>query len=62
MAGGDGGVQGRAAKERWEEGEKWEEGEGGIKNVEIQIVKNREIKLPAASRNFEKVPPDANVI
>jgi len=37
--------------------EKWEEGEGGIKNVEIQIVKNREITLPAANRNFEKVPP-----
>ncbi|MBS1950920.1 MAG: hypothetical protein OJF59_003310 [Cytophagales bacterium] len=35
--------------------EKW--GEGEIEKVEIQITKNRQITLPQASRNFEKVPP-----
>ena len=40
--------------------EKWEEGEGGIKNVEFRIVKDRQITLPAtANRNFEKIPPRA---
>lgn len=34
----------------------WEK-DGEIENVEIEIVKDREIKLPAASRNFEKIPP-----
>ena len=33
----------------------WTEGE--IENVEIEIVKEREITLPAADRNFEKIPP-----
>ncbi|UII31533.1 hypothetical protein LVD17_24880 [Fulvivirga ulvae] len=33
------------------------ENDGEIENVEIEIVKDREIKLPAASRNFEKIPP-----
>jgi hypothetical protein len=33
----------------------WEEGE--IENVEIEIVKERQITLPKASRNFEKIPP-----
>ncbi|NOT76134.1 MAG: hypothetical protein HOP08_14500 [Cyclobacteriaceae bacterium] len=38
--------------------EKWEkEGEGEIKDVEIEIVKDRKIVLPRASRNFQKVPP-----
>jgi hypothetical protein len=31
--------------------------DGGVENVEIEIVKERQIVLPAASRNFEKVPP-----
>lgn len=36
----------------------WEkEGEGEIKDVEIEIVKDRQIVLPRASRNFDKVPP-----
>lgn len=35
--------------------EKW--GEGEIEKVEIEIVKERQIVLPKASRNFEKVPP-----
>ncbi|GAA0894790.1 TonB-dependent receptor [Fulvivirga kasyanovii] len=33
------------------------ENDGEIENVEIEIVKDREIKLPAANRNFEKIPP-----
>jgi hypothetical protein len=35
--------------------EKW--GEGEIEKVEIEIVKERQITLPKANRNFEKVPP-----
>jgi hypothetical protein len=35
---------------------KWTE-DGEIENVEIEIVKEREITLPSASRNFEKIPP-----
>ncbi len=38
--------------------EKWEkEGEGEIKDVQIEIVKNRQIVLPRANRNFDKVRP-----
>ena len=37
--------------------EKW--GEGEIQSVEIEIVKDRQISLPKANRNFEKVPPRA---
>jgi len=37
------------------EKEKW--GEGEIEKVEIEIVKERQIVLPAANRNFEKVSP-----
>ena len=33
----------------------WTDGE--IENVEIEIIKEREITLPAADRNFEKIPP-----
>jgi hypothetical protein len=33
------------------------EGEGEIQKVEIEIVKERQIVLPQANRNFEKVPP-----
>lgn len=36
--------------------EQWES-EGEIENVEIEIIKERQIVLPKASRNFEKVPP-----
>ncbi len=35
---------------------KWAE-EGEIENVEIEIVKERQITLPSANRNFEKIPP-----
>jgi hypothetical protein len=35
--------------------EKW--GEGEIQSVEIEIVKDRQISLPKANRNFEKIPP-----
>jgi len=34
-------------------------GEGEIEKVEIEIVKNREVTVPQAARNFEKVPPRA---
>ncbi|MBK5278062.1 MAG: TonB-dependent receptor [Bacteroidia bacterium] len=36
--------------------EQWES-EGEIENVEIEILKERQIVLPRAIRNFEKVPP-----
>lgn len=32
-------------------------GQGEIEKVEIEIVKNREISVPQADRNFEKIPP-----
>lgn len=35
--------------------EKW--GEGEIEKVEIQITKEKQITLPQANRNFEKIPP-----
>ncbi|GHN01331.1 hypothetical protein WSM22_28200 [Cytophagales bacterium WSM2-2] len=38
-----------------DEKEKW--GEGEIQKVEIAITKDRQITVPQASRNFEKVPP-----
>ena len=31
--------------------------EGEIQKVEIEIVKNRQISVPKADRNFEKIPP-----
>ncbi len=34
-----------------------EETGGEIENVEIEIVKEKQITMPKASRNFEKVPP-----
>ena len=36
--------------------EDWEN-DGEIEDVEIEIVKDREINLPRANRNFEKIPP-----
>ena len=33
------------------------ENDGEIEDVEIEIVKDREIKLPKANRNFEKIAP-----
>lgn len=36
--------------------EEWEEG-GEIESVEIEIVKEKQITLPRADRNFEKIPP-----
>jgi hypothetical protein len=35
----------------------WEKEEGGIKSVEIEIVTERQITLPTANRNFDKIPP-----
>lgn len=31
--------------------------DGGVENVEVEIVKERQIVLPAANRNFEKIAP-----
>jgi hypothetical protein len=36
--------------------EEWER-EGNLEDLEIEIVKERQITLPPANRNFEKVPP-----
>ncbi|MTI20577.1 hypothetical protein E1176_06055 [Fulvivirga sp. RKSG066] len=36
--------------------EDWEN-DGEIEDVEIEIVKDREINLPKANRNFQKIPP-----
>lgn len=36
--------------------EDWEK-EGEIESIEIEIVKERQITLPKANRNFEKIPP-----
>lgn len=36
------------------------EGDGEIENVEIEIVKERQITLPDANRNYEKIPPRAS--
>ncbi|MEM9857149.1 MAG: hypothetical protein AAF843_07325 [Bacteroidota bacterium] len=36
--------------------EDWEN-DGEIEDVEIEIVKDRQINLPKANRNFEKIPP-----
>ena len=30
---------------------------GGLEDVQIEIVKERQITLPPANRNFEKIPP-----
>lgn len=43
-------VAGAYGQETWEN-------ESELKDVEIEIVKDREIVLPKASRNFEKIPP-----
>lgn len=42
-------VQFSFAQDRWEQGE--------LEDVEIEIVKERQITLPKADRNFEKIPP-----
>ncbi len=34
----------------------WEK-DGGIPNAEVQILKDRQITLPTADRNFDKIPP-----
>jgi hypothetical protein len=36
------------------------EGEGELEDVTIEIVKERQITLPKANRNFEKIPPRAS--
>jgi hypothetical protein len=36
--------------------QEWEEG-GEIESVEIEIVKEKQISLPHAERNYEKIPP-----
>lgn len=35
----------------------WEEEEGDIEDAQVIIEKDREIELPKANRNFERVPP-----
>ena len=37
--------------------EEWEESTGEIEDVEVEIIKDREITLLRASRNFEKITP-----
>ena len=37
-------------------GQEWEK-DGGIPSAEIQILKDRQITLPQADRNFDKIPP-----
>ncbi len=37
-------------------GQEWEK-DGGIPSAEIQILKDRQITLPPADRNFDKIPP-----
>jgi hypothetical protein len=34
----------------------WEK-EGGIPDAQVEIIKDRQIKLPPADRNFDKIPP-----
>lgn len=41
----------------WGQEKKDWEGEGEIENVEIEIVKERQVTLPNANRNFDKIPP-----
>jgi hypothetical protein len=41
-----------AAQETWEK-----EGEGEIKDLEIELTKERQLTLPQANRYFDKVPP-----
>jgi hypothetical protein len=36
--------------------QEWEK-DGGIPSAEIQIIKDRQITLPPADRNFDKIPP-----
>jgi hypothetical protein len=45
-------VQVAVAQDKW--------GEGELEDVEIEIVKERQITLPKANRNFEKIPPKAS--
>ncbi|MBL7857628.1 MAG: hypothetical protein JNM57_08055 [Cyclobacteriaceae bacterium] len=40
--------------------DKTKDWEGALDAVEIEIVKERQITLPKASRNFEKIPPRAS--
>ncbi|NJM25621.1 MAG: hypothetical protein HC859_09150 [Bacteroidia bacterium] len=39
-----------------EKQEPWED-QGKLENVEVEIINQLEIKLPKATRNFEKIPP-----
>ena len=36
--------------------QEWDK-DGGIPDAQVEIIKDRQIKLPAADRNFDKVPP-----
>ena len=42
----------------WAQQSAWEQEEGEIDDAEVVIEKNREIELPEASRQFERVPPN----
>lgn len=46
-------------KDKGKPKKEWEN-DGEIKNVEIEIVTERQITLPEASRNFDKIPPRAS--
>ena len=41
----------------WAQQSSWEQEEGEIDDAEVVIEKDREIELPEASRQFERVPP-----
>ncbi|HNP07017.1 MAG TPA: hypothetical protein PKN99_05300, partial [Cyclobacteriaceae bacterium] len=47
------------AHESFAQDEQWER-DGEIGDVEIEIIRERQIVLPRANRNFEKVPPRAS--
>lgn len=38
------------------EAQDWEK-DGGIPDAQVEIIKDRQIKLPQADRNFDKIPP-----
>lgn len=50
------GVQAQQQGKDKKPGKDWE-GDGEIENVEIEIIKERQVALPEANRNFDKIPP-----
>ncbi|HTE33166.1 MAG TPA: hypothetical protein VK666_22435 [Chryseolinea sp.] len=53
-------VNGNAQDTKDKKDKKDWENDGEIENVEIEIVKERQIILPEANRNFDKIPPRAS--